>query len=169
MPLDFNMKKEHVAILKILRHLWSNKFLFIVFMLSISLTARTQETTLAVVGNQSGAPSGMKLSELKSVLMGEKQKWSNGNRIVIALMKTNTTIGKTTSSRIYDMSGDELNKFWLALVFQGKAQAPKFFNTTSELEDYVAQNPGAIGVIDQPLANNEIKIIAIDGKTQFNL
>ena len=133
------------------------------------MTAKTQETTLAVVGNQSGAPSGMKLSELKSVLKAETQRWANGNRIVIALMRPNTTIGKTTSSKLYDMSGDELNKFWLALVFQGKAQPPKFFNTTSELEDYVAQNPGAIGVIDQPLANNEIKIIAIDGKTQFNL
>ena len=67
------------------------------------------------------------------------------------------------------MSGDALLKYWLGQTYQGSAHAPKFFATTSELENFVAENPGAIGVIDQPVANNEIKIISIDGKTQFNL
>jgi hypothetical protein len=170
LPLDFNMKKGQKTILKNLRDLWGNRFLFILCMLLASMTAKTQETTLVVVGNQSGGtPAGMKLSELRSVLKAETQRWANGNRIVIALMRPNTTIGKNTSSKLYDMSGDELNKFWMSLVFQGKAPPPKFFNTTSELEDYVAQNPGAIGVIDQLLANNDVKIIAIDGKNQFSL
>jgi len=137
--------------------------------LLFSITARSQKPVLSVVGNQAGAPPEMKFSELKSVLMGEKQKWEDGKRIVIALMKTSTEVGQTTTSGIYDMTGDELNKYWLSLVFQGKAQAPKFFNTKSELENYVAQNPGAIGVVDQPLANNEIKIISIDGNPQLNL
>ena len=99
--------------------------------------------------------------------MGEKQRWKNGNRIIIALMKTNTSVGKTTSARIYEMSGDELNKFWLALVFQGKAQPPYFFNSTSDLENFVAQNPGAIGILDKPITDHEIKAIMIDGQKTF--
>lgn len=106
----------------------------------------------------------MKFSELKSILMGEKQRWKNGDRILIALMKTNTAVGKATSEKVYDMSGDELNKFWLALVFQGKAQAPKFFASADELEDFVAQNPGAIGIVDRPLTGSEIKYININGQ-----
>ena len=81
--------------------------------------------------------------------MGEQQRWRNGTKITIALMKTNTSAGKTTSKKIYGMSGDELNRFWLALVFQGKAAAPNFFNSAAELENFVAQNPGAIGILDQ--------------------
>lgn len=126
-----------------------------------------QETTLVALGNQSGVPSTMKLSELKSVLMGEKQRWENGNRVIIALMKTSTPIGKATSAKIYDMSGNELNKYWLALVFQGKAQAPNFFNSTNDLENFVAQNPGAIGILDKPMADPEIKSIIIDGQKTF--
>jgi hypothetical protein len=136
-------------------------------MLLISSTSRSQEATLVAVGNQSGAPSVMKFSELKAVLMGEKQRWKNGNRVIIALMKTNTPIGRATSLKIYDMTGDELNKFWLALVFQGKAQAPNFFNSVNELETFVAQNPGAIGILNKPLADAEIKPIMIDGQKAF--
>ena len=167
MQLDFKMNKEQLHIYKILRSLLCNRLLLIVLIISISLFAKSQETTLVAVGNQSGAPSEMKLSELKSVLMGERQRWKNGNRIIIALMKTNTSIGKTTSARIYEMSGDELNKFWLALVFQGKAQPPNFFSSASELENFVAQNPGAIGILDKPIPDPEIKAIMIDGQKTF--
>ncbi len=115
----------------------------------------------------SGVPAEMKQSELKSVLMGETQRWKNGKRVIIALMKTNTPIGKTTSSKVYDMSGDELNKYWLALVFQGKSQAPVFFTSVSDLQNYVSQNPGAIGIIDKPVASADIRSITVDGKSSF--
>ena len=129
--------------------------------------AITQETQLVAVSNLSGAPATMKLAELKSVLMGERQRWKNGTRVIIALMKTNTPVGKATTSRIYDMTGDELNKFWLALVFQGKAQAPSFFSSEAELVSFVAQNPGAIGVMDKLVAETDIKPIVIDGQKSF--
>lgn len=135
--------------------------------LVFTLTGKAQQTTLAAIGNISGVPAEMKQSELKSVLMGETQRWKNGKRVVIALMKTNTPLGKTTCSKVYDMSGDELNKYWLSLVFQGKSQAPVFFTSVSELQNFVSQNPGAIGIIDKPIASADIKSVMIDGKPSF--
>ena len=99
--------------------------------------------------------------------MGETQRWKNGKRIIIALMKTSTPLGKTTSSKIYDMTGDELNKYWLALVFQGKAQAPVFFSSVDDLLEFVAQNPGAIGIVDKPVAMADVRALSIDGKSSF--
>jgi F0F1-type ATP synthase beta subunit len=139
----------------------------IAFLLSMSIQVKAQEKSLVAISHQSGAPAAMKMSELRSVLMGEKQRWKNGSRVIIALMKTSTSIGKTTSERIYDMTGDELNKFWLALVFQGKAQAPNFFNSVTELENFVAQNPGAIGVLNKSANDSDIKDILIDGQKVF--
>ncbi|MEO8568833.1 MAG: hypothetical protein ABI419_06850 [Ginsengibacter sp.] len=138
-------------------------------LLVVSITGKCQAETLIVICNQNGAPAAMKLTELKSVMKGEKQRWNGGEKVSIALMKTSTAIGKNTAELIYNMSGDALLKYWLGQTYQGSAHAPKFFNTTSELQNYVAQNSGAIGVIDQPLGNNEIRIISIDGKTQFSL
>jgi len=144
-----------------------HKLLPMVLLLCVSFNCKSQQPALFAVGNSSGAPATMKLSELKSILMGEKQRWKNGDKILIALMKTNTSLGKATSSRIYDMTGDELNKFWLALVFQGRAQAPSFFSSPAELANYVAQNPGAIGILDKPADDPDIKSIAIDGQKTF--
>jgi ABC-type phosphate transport system substrate-binding protein len=143
---------------------------YILFLFAMILAAQlcyAQTTQLTVISNQKGSPADMKKAELKSIFRGEKQRWKNGNKIVIALMKTNTAAGQTVCRNVYDMSGDEVKKFWLALVFQGKAEAPVFFNTISELQAYVSENPGAIGIIDQSPSVTGVQVVSIDGKKTF--
>jgi len=124
--------------------------------------AKAQESSLVIIGNGKGVPSEMKLAQLKATLRGEKLRWPDGSKVTIALLKTNTPIGTTTSRKIYNMSANDLNKYWLALVFQGKADAPNFFTSEVELEEFVAQTNGAIGIVSRPPASG--KIILIDGK-----
>ncbi len=164
---DFNMKKQPEFISKMWSFFTSGKLILLGTMLCISVLADAQETTLVAVGNPTGVPSDIKLTELKSILLGEKQRWKNGSRIIIALMKTNTLVGKNTSSRMYDMTGDQLNKYWLALVFQGKAQAPSFFSSTNDLQNFVAQTQGAIGIVDKPIIDGELRGILVNGQKTF--
>lgn len=138
--------------------------LLCVLLIFLSINAHSQTGMLTVISNDKGAPAELKLSDLKSIFLGERQRWRNGNKISIALMKTSTPAGMNICKRIYDMSSDDLKKFWLALVFEGKADAPAFFNTASELESFIAENPGAIGIIDQPPASADTHIVLIDGK-----
>jgi hypothetical protein len=106
------------------------------------------------------------MDQLKSVLKGEKMRWNDGSQVVIALMKTSTPGGVTTSKKLFNMTGHELNKYFLALVFQGKVKAPTFFNSPGELKNYVAQTPGAIGVV-QNSSEELLNIILVDGKKQI--
>lgn len=143
---------------------WIRRLVFNVFLLSLYgyLPANAQDMNLTVIANGKGVPSEMKMLQLKSVMKGEKLRWPDGTKVSIALLKTNTPIGVTTSKKIYNMSANELNKYWLALVFQGKADAPNFFNSEADLEEFVAQTNGAIGVVNQPSASN--KTVVVDGK-----
>ena len=95
------------------------KYLMIFCLLLMTNFARSQNGQLTVISNQKGAPAVLKFDELKSIFMGERQRWRNGTKVLIALMKPNTGTGKIISSKVYNMSSDEVNKFWLALVFQG--------------------------------------------------
>jgi hypothetical protein len=121
------------------------------------------QKSLVVISNAKGAPGELKRTELLAVMKGEKQRWDDGTRISVALMKSSTPAGEETSKKVYGMSGDEVNKFWLALVFQGKAKAPVFFNTATELETYISQTPGAIGIIEES-GDIKSKSVMIEGK-----
>ena len=142
-------------------------FLSLFLLFSVGYSAKAQEVTLTVISNTTGAPSEMNMAELKSVLKGEKQRWSDGTKVHIALMKTTTPVGQTTCQKIYNMSGDKVKRFWLELSFAGNADAPTFCSTTEELVTFVSQNPGAIGVLDKPSTIAGIKTTEIDGKSSF--
>jgi hypothetical protein len=133
-----------------------------ILILFCHLSASSQSLNLVVIANGKGVPSEMNLAQLKSTMRGEKLRWPDGTKVIIAFLKSSTPIGVETSRKIYNMSANELNKYWLALVFQGKADAPNLFNSESDLEEFVSQTNGAIGVVSHPTANN--KVIIIDGK-----
>lgn len=130
------------------------------------LSINAQEEQLVIIGNAASVPSEIDMNQLKSVLKGEKLRWNDGSKVSIALMKTSTPIGTYTCNKLYNMTGNELNKYFLALVFQGKVKAPTFFNSANELEAFVAQTPGAIGVLQQ-VNDKLLKIILVDGKKQI--
>ena len=146
---------------------WVWRIIFKVFIISICFhfPAISQDMSLVVIANGKGVPSEMKAEQLKSTMRGEKLRWPDGSKVIIALMKSSTPVGTNTSKKIYNMSANELNKYWLALVFQGKADAPNFFNSEAELAEFVSQTKGAIGVVNQPSASS--KTIVIDGKTSL--
>lgn len=143
------------------------KLLMTLLLLLCGVLVRAQDTQLSAISNQKGSPVAMELSELRAVFKGEKQRWRDGTKISIALMKTNNPLGQAICKKIYDMSADEMNKFWLSLVFQGKVSAPNFFNSVSELEEFVAQNPGAIGIVNHIAQTPGIKTVIISGKKTF--
>jgi hypothetical protein len=125
-----------------------------------------QDAGLIVIGNSEDVPSEMDMRQLISVLRGEQQRWKDGGKVVLALMEPETSIGRNVCTRVYNMSGNELQKYFLLLVFQGKARPPNYFETAAELEEFVAKTPGAIGVINQK-TNNDVKVVLVDGNTNL--
>ena len=142
-------------------------FIVIASILSLSSATSADEPSITVIANEKGAQTTLTMKELKSIFQGEKQRWPDGTKISIAFMKSSTSVGKATSNKVLNISGDQLNKLWLALVFQGKAKAPFFYGTASEVENYVSQNAGAIGVVEAGYQAKGVKVISIDGKKSF--
>lgn len=143
------------------------KYLPVLLLLTTGVMTSAQEMQLTVIGNVKGVPSEMRSSELISVLKGQKQRWSDGTKVSIYIMKTNTPLGQTTCKKIYNWSPDKVKRYWLELTFSGKAYAPTFCNTVEELESNVSQNPGAIGILDRSSTNAGVKMIPVDGKNVF--
>ena len=126
----------------------------------------SQGEKLVIITNTEGAPAEMTLKDVKRVFKGEEQRWDGGKKISVAFMKTNAPLGELAAKKLLNMSGNEYNKLWLALVFQGKAKAPSFFNSETDLLNYVSSTPGAIGILSEKSASNSAKV-RIDGKEFF--
>ena len=133
------------------------------FLLSALLSVHGQDfSTLNIIANAKGAPAEMKKGELKNIFEGGLQRWSNGTKVVIALIRTDTPLGEEVCKKVYNRSPDDVDDFWMTKVFQGKASRPYFFSTSKELEDFVSRTPGAIGIIDKVAVSQGTRILAIN-------
>jgi ABC-type phosphate transport system substrate-binding protein len=122
---------------------------------------------LSVIGNPNGTPSGMSQAKLKSYFKGEIKTWGNGSKVILALMKSNTAPGGSTCGKVFQMSCDAVTKYWLGKAMESNTTAPVFFNSVGELQAFVKNKPGAIGIIDLSAPVAGVRVIQIDGKNSF--
>ena len=120
---------------------------------------------LAVIGNQNTTPASLTFAELKGIMRADQQRFGNGQKIVLAVMKVSTPTGNSVVERVLEMSADAFRKHWLAVIFQGKATPPKQFDTEEALRVFVATTEGAIGILPSSSVTGEgISQISVDGK-----
>ncbi len=136
-------------------------------LMSAFFSVHAQETPLMVVGSQTGPPADISMNELKAVFHGERQRWGDGTKVVIAMIKSTSPLGNEISKKIYAMSGDEVRGFWARISFAGKFDPPNVFNTEAEVETFVSQNPGSIAILNKVNAIPEVKTVLVGGKKTF--
>jgi hypothetical protein len=139
----------------------------VIYFLLAQLRADAQDTTLIVIGSQTGVPAELKFNELRAVFRGERQRWSDGTKVVIAMIKSTTPLGKIVSEKVYSMSGDEVRGFWAAISFAGKFDPPNVFNTAAEVETFVSQNPGSIAILNKTSSVPDTKTVLVSGRKTF--
>jgi len=88
------------------------KKIIFTLLLFTSISARSQDNPLTVIANNNGAPAGMSYAELQNIFLGKQPKWANGTKVTIALMKLTTDAGKSTSTKLYHMTPDQVHKHW---------------------------------------------------------
>jgi hypothetical protein len=129
-------------------------FILIAFTLALSNFVSGQSTDLnsvVIIGNSTGF-STMKKNTLINVFKGRLDSWNNGNTVKIVLPSQKNESSTLTAKVIYGTTVKGMQKFWLSLVFQGRANPPVFLDSDEEIIRYIQKNPGSVGVINK---NNE--------------
>lgn len=125
------------------------KLNYILVFLGLTLFFKPQTSfsqEFLVVGNDTGVSS-LTNSELVSIFKPKNNRWENNRPVIIVLPGTGSPISEAVARQVYGKSFVAVQKYWLSLVFQGRFNAPYFFNTDEEVLNFVRKNPGAIGFV----------------------
>jgi ABC-type phosphate transport system substrate-binding protein len=126
------------------------RFLSFVFaLLSLSWQGGfAQQNTLdelVFVANVKGTES-LTSKEVVQIFRNGRSLWPSGEKVIIVLPSNKSEFAESVARNLYGGSVTSMQKFWLALVFQGRANPPVFVQTADEVLAYIAKNPGSIGV-----------------------
>jgi ABC-type phosphate transport system substrate-binding protein len=86
-------------------------------------------------------------SEILKIFKNGKSLWNNNQKVIIVLPAKNSSLASDVAKNLYNTSVSGMQKFWLALVFQGRSSPPVFLQSAQDIVEYVENNPGAIAAI----------------------
>jgi len=165
----------HMKAMRTFRHNFITKMLSVLiagllwcgFAAPQTIQTAEMDVLVVIVHSESGR-SDIDSRALQALIRGEDSRWEDRVRVKVGLMKTQTPTGRRTANEVYDMSALELNKYWLGIVFQGKANTPNFFDSQAALIEWVAQTKGAIAVAtlgEVEKAGSLVKVLTVEGRS----
>jgi ABC-type phosphate transport system substrate-binding protein len=115
-----------------------------------------------VVVNADSKLRAISRDDLSRVFLGKLTLWEGaGTRVAPAMLDESSTLGQAFLEEAIKKSVDQYRAYWKRQLFSGGGTPPKVYKKSSEVLDYVARNPGGIGVVETGAADARVRVIEV--------
>lgn len=115
-----------------------------------------------VVVNKDSALSQIDRDDLTRIYSGKKTLWEvSGSRILPALIEDGSGPPRAFLDAILKKTPGQYRAYWRRLLFSGGGTAPKAFRTASQVLEFVASQPGGIGIVEAAGADPRVRVIPL--------
>lgn len=120
------------------------------------------DPVLAVVVHPSAPLSDLTLDNLRRLYLGKTRTFRDGKPVTLLELPS---VRKAFYRLALGMTEDQVKRAWIALVFQGEANAPpRVMASAEEVRAWVASHPDAIGFLPVDAVTTGVKVLTIGGK-----
>jgi hypothetical protein len=121
-------------------------------------------TDIAVVVHPDTPVSDMSLSDVRKVLLGERQYWSSKLPVVLLIRAPVARERDVVLRVIYQMSEAQFKQYWVAKIFRAEAASPPKIVYSNDMQyELISGIPGAIGFMDAHNVRPGLKVLRVDG------
>jgi hypothetical protein len=129
---------------------------------SAAQTARGND--IAVVVHPDTPVSDLTLSEVRKVLLGERQYWNSKLPVVLLIRAPVARERDVVLRVVYQMSEAQFKQYWVAKIFRAEIASPPKIVYSNDLQyDLVTAMPGAIAFVDARNLRSGLKVLRVDG------
>lgn len=119
---------------------------------------------VAVVVHPDVPAQELNLSEVRKILLGDRQYWNSKLRVTLLIRAPVARERDVVLKTIYQMSEAQFRQYWIGKVFRAEAAAgPKIVYSTEMAAELVAGIPGSISFVDSTHIPKGLKVLKIDG------
>ena len=126
---------------------------------------QNKEITLAIIVNPKNPIKTVSFAQLRAYLKVERQFWPNRKRCQIFLPSRRTDAYEILLKKVYRMSHNRLQKFWVRRLFSGQIPAkPSFVPSPGAAGKQVLKSLGALSIVNAKYVPKGVRVLLIDGK-----
>jgi len=120
---------------------------FVVFIAVTICYGQSLAPNALVIANEIGMEE-ITLKQLRGALRGELSMWPSKHPVTVVLHSTSLDECSLTASYIVNSPRPAtLQKFWMGLVFGGRATPPIFEMSQKKLIEKIQSTPGSVGLV----------------------
>jgi ABC-type phosphate transport system substrate-binding protein len=120
---------------------------------------------LAVVVNPQNPVAELSVSELREILLMERQHWGGGRRIYLILPASGTPEKGLLLGQALRMNEDALRRHYLGKLYGGEIPAfPGTAPSGDAARKVVSHAPNALAVVDSAAIDPTVKVLRIGGR-----
>jgi len=124
----------------------------------------TRGADIAVVVHPDTPVSDLTLTEVRQVLLGERQYWNAKLPVVLLIRAPVARERDVVLKVIYQMSEAQFKQYWVAKIFRAEAASPPKIVYSNDMEyELVSGIPGAIAFMDARNVRPGLKVLRVDG------
>ncbi len=123
--------------------------------------SRADTTTLKVVVNAENPMKSLSRADLVRIYLGKKTLWENGQRVQPAMLDEDQAEIRTFIEKDVKRTVDQYRAYWKHMLFSGGGTSPRTFRSGAQVLDFVAREPGAIGLVVAPRTDDKVRVLEI--------
>mgnify|MGYP006142816371 CR=1 FL=1 len=143
------------------------KIKYIAFLFSLlvifSFTQKEEKTFIVIVNNETSI-EGIDISYIEDLYLGDRTHWKKNKRANPTYLGEEFLCTNNFLNDVLQMNYNEFKKLWIKNIFSGNGVAPKSFNSSESLIQFVIKTRGAVGIIsvkDYAAIKGKVKIITL--------
>ena len=119
---------------------------------------------VAVVVNADTPVNDLSLSEVRKVLLGERQYWNSKLPVTLLIRAPQARERDVVLRVIYQMSEAQFKQYWVAKIFRAEAASPPKIVYSNEMQyELVTAIPGAIAFVEARAVRPGAKVLRVEG------
>jgi ABC-type phosphate transport system substrate-binding protein len=117
------------------------------------------QDVVAVVSAKS-AITGLNAGQVADIFLGKTSRFPDGSQAVPIDLGEDSPARDRFYAQYTGKSPAQVKAHWSKIIFTGRGQPPRQASTPSEAKKLIADNPNAIGYIDQSQVDDSVRVLA---------
>ncbi len=136
-----------------------NRIGFCVVGLALSLSNATAVAgVVAVVSSRSPVTASSK-NQVMDIFLGRASRFPDGQQVVPIDQAEGSAARDEFYAKFAGKSAAQIKAHWAKIIFTGRGQPPTEVSNSREVKKRLAENPNAIGYIDENLVDGSVRVL----------
>ncbi|WP_240724954.1 phosphate ABC transporter substrate-binding protein [Onishia niordana] len=130
--------------------------------LALQLNAEATEAEVVAVVSADNPIDSISRIELTNIFLGKSGSFPGGAPAQPVDLREGAQSRVMFYSEFAGKSPAQLKAYWSKMIFTGRGQPPKAVDDGNAVKQWLAQNPNAIGYLDNSLVDDRVKIVSVE-------